>query len=614
MTSAADSTPRAAEASSAPAPARPRAWSWRKRWGFRALAVALALLLLGGCELVLRLSGVGDPRRLVVAVQPTPTAGGNSQLNPQIDRVYFGRLDLSGPEPRRFSLPKPPRTQRIVFLGESTVIGFPYGPEIAFPRQVELLLEAQQPGIDVEVLNAGITAINSFQILDLARECLACDPDLVVLHFGHNEYYGPAGPGSTALTIPRWLVPWTFAARRTRILQCLAALGPASPPETKHPLAALPRNTDIRWQDEVYRQGVENFRSHLSKIVETLRAGGVTVVLSTMGCNLKDQGPIRTVWPTTLTPVEQQQVQTLLVEAEERSTRGADAAALERLEQAERLATEVAVVQFRKGEVLLKLGRAEEALEAFQRARDYDGCRFRAPGEFAQIVRELAAHQRLPLVDLEKVVADDGGATRVPGRDLFLEHVHYNLSGHRLAARAFARGLLTQGLHAPWRDDRDLSDPDLDAALGVLDEDRLVGETFAWEVLQTAPLSESLDAPRQWEWLKVRLAETYRQLPPERQEAFSELSLQAMQGDLTAALTQVHLSRGNLDLAAHLAEVGVRRRPWSPEAWLHWGEVEAFRGAKEQARRAFAEALRLRPGWPAAETFLHSETTSKTHP
>lgn len=600
MTSAAESTPRAGEASSAAPPARPRAWSWRKRWGFRALAVALALLLLGGCELVLRLSGIGDPRRLVVAVQPTPTAGGNYQLNPQIDRVYFGRLDLSGPEPRRFSLPKPPRTLRIVFLGESTVIGFPYGPEIAFPRQVELLLEAQQPGIEVEVLNAGITAINSFQMLDLARECLACDPDLVVLHFGHNEYYGPAGPGSTALAVPRWLVPWTFAARRTRTLQCLATLGPSSPPVMKHPLAALPRNTDIRWQDEVYRQGVENFRAHLTKIVETLRAEGVTVVLSTMGCNLKDQGPIRTVWPAALTEAERQQVQALLAEAEELSARGEDAAAFERLERAARIAAEVAAVQFRQGEVLRKLGRTEEALTAFQRARDYDGCRFRAPGEFAAIVRDLAARERLPLVDLEKVLADDGGGTRIPGRDLFLEHVHYNLAGHRLAARAFARGLLTPGLHAPWRDDRDLSDADLDAALGVLDEDRLVGETFAWEVLQTAPLSESLDAPRQREWLKGRLAETYRQLPPERQEAFAELSLQAMQGDLAAALTQVHLSRGNLDLAAHLAEVGVRRRPWSPEAWLHWGEVEAVRGRTDIATRCCDKTLQLWPGWGPA--------------
>ncbi len=604
MTSTLDSAARDGERPSPALPptVRARSWSWRKRWGFRALAVVFALLLLGGCELILRLSGVGDSRRLVTAVQPTPAGGGNFQLNPHIDRVYFGPLDMSGPEPRRFTLPKPPGTLRIVFLGESTVIGFPYGAEIAFPRQVELLLEAQQPGTDVEVLNAGITAVNSFQLIDLARECLACEPDLVVVHFGHNEYYGPAGPGSTLLAIPRWLVPWTFAARRTRILQGLTSLWPSAPPAMKHPLAALPRNTEIRWQDAVYQQGVANFRSHLGTIVETLRGGGTQVVLSTMGCNLCDQGPIRTVWPAATTPLQQQQVQTLLAAAEGLAARGEAGAALQRLERAEHLAAEVAAVQFRKGEVLLKLGRAEEALSAFRRARDYDGCRFRAPGEFAEIVRRLAAQQGLPLVDIELAVANAGGGTRVPGRDLFLEHVHYNLAGHRLVARAFAAGILTQVLHLPWRDDRDLSDADLDAALGVLEEDRLVGETFAWEVLETAPLSESLDAPRQREFLKIRLAETYRQLPRESQDAFAELSLQAMQQDLISALVQVHLSRGNQDLAADLAEIGTRRRPWSPEVWLQWGEVEALRGRSEAANIACAKSLQLRPGWePAVE-------------
>ena len=38
----------------------------------------------------------------------------------------------------------------VVFLGESTVIGFPYAPEIAFPRQVEVQLQQQNPDLKFE--------------------------------------------------------------------------------------------------------------------------------------------------------------------------------------------------------------------------------------------------------------------------------------------------------------------------------------------------------------------------------------------------------------------------------------------------------------------------------
>ena len=116
--------------------------------------------------------------------------------------AYFDQRQLAGPDPRPFQLPPPDETFRIVFVGASTVEGFPYYTELAFPRQVELLLQQQLPNRRIEVLNAAIVGINSFALADFVPRALRCEPDLVVLYAGHNEFYGPGGVGSTATVAP----------------------------------------------------------------------------------------------------------------------------------------------------------------------------------------------------------------------------------------------------------------------------------------------------------------------------------------------------------------------------------------------------------------------------
>ena len=132
-----------------------------RRWAFRLLAVALSLHSLLLFEGLLRLCGVGHDVRLIVPADIDGTKLASFQFNPFVDLAYYGVADLSGPEPRHFVLPKPPSTLRILVIGGSTVIGFPYPPELAFPRHLEVLLKSQQLGREVEVLNAGITAVNS---------------------------------------------------------------------------------------------------------------------------------------------------------------------------------------------------------------------------------------------------------------------------------------------------------------------------------------------------------------------------------------------------------------------------------------------------------------------
>lgn len=591
---------------------RPRQRSLRRRWAFRGLTVALACGAMAALELSLRLVGFGESYELFVPV-PGPPDQTIWRLNPDVDRLYFGR-DMHGPEPRRFLLPKPPGVYRILFLGASTVNGFPYASEIAFPRQVEHLLEAQRPGVDVEVLNAGITAINSFEIADLAESCARCEPDLVVIHAGHNEFFGPGGPGSAVLPLPPALVRATFAMRRTRIGQFLGRLGPQPADDGKQPLESLPRLTGIRISDPEFQAAEENFRRNLSTAISALQRSGITVLVSTVASNLRDQGPLHNVWPPGLTPDQIADVERAVEQAQQELQADHPRAALAALDRVAESGRESALWQFRRGQALYARGEYEPAAAAFRRARDLDGCRFRAPGVFATIAAELVAaagSPRVQLLDTAAVVATSS-PHGIPGHELFLEHVHYNLSGHRLLARAFAQAIQSQILGTAWSAERDLSDTELDAQLGLLPEDELTGLSLAFETVRTRPLADAVDEERVAEFLKAEISRSYASLSPQRRAWFAELSLRELQTGLTAALARQAARSGSLPEAVAFAQAGVLRLPWSAESWLLLARALSAAGDDAAAGQACQRAVELAPDSEPAIALQRALQTERT--
>ena len=49
------------------------------------------------------------------------------------------------------------------------------------------------PQTHFEIVNLGITAINSHVILPIARDCAKADGDLWIIYMGNNEMVGPFG-------------------------------------------------------------------------------------------------------------------------------------------------------------------------------------------------------------------------------------------------------------------------------------------------------------------------------------------------------------------------------------------------------------------------------------
>lgn len=61
------------------------------------------------------------------------------------------------------------------------------------------MLRDQYPGVDFDVINAAITAINSHVVLPIARGCSRLESDLFVIYLGNNEVFGVIKVGAEAI-------------------------------------------------------------------------------------------------------------------------------------------------------------------------------------------------------------------------------------------------------------------------------------------------------------------------------------------------------------------------------------------------------------------------------
>lgn len=101
-----------------------------------------------------------------------------------------------------------------------------------------------------------------------------------------------------------------------------------------------------------------------------------------------------------------------------------------------------AEAHFLRGACLLHTDPAA-AREALIRARDLSPAqapRQRAPTYLEAVVKKVAAAQGVPLVDIPRAFAEQT-ETGVPGADLFVDNLHFNGFGHRVAADAIAEAV-----------------------------------------------------------------------------------------------------------------------------------------------------------------------------
>jgi Tetratricopeptide repeat len=556
-----------------------RRLSVRRRWLFRLCSIALALLPFMLFEGALRWLDIGDDTRLIIR-GPNTTNRTEFQLNPAVDRIYYGRQDLSGPDPRPFAIPKPEGTFRIVVIGGSTVVGFPYPFELAMPRMLELALNQQQAEHHFEVINAGITAISSISEVDLVRQVIACSPDLIIVHSGHNEFYGPGGTASNFGTLAPRLEGAMRTLRSQRSFQFVTSL--LHQPTSQHLMESLPANIAIPLNGPVFDDTMQRYRANLKRLIVIAQQAGTPIVISTVPSNLRDMAPLQ--------PSQNERVIQELRDSAKHFSYGEYELALSLLIKARERSPASPMLAYRQGQCFETLGQTESAGEAYRLAADLDGCRLRAARPLLQIVHEVANTSGVGVYFCD-VAAKLQLRSTFPalGSDFFLEHVHYNLEGNWQVATILANAVLADVLHGSWRDDRVPVTAARDKLLDVTPLDYLAADSLTMIVLDAWPFSLSPERKHEVNALRARLSETYRMLAPIDRNAFESLSMSAMEQNLWFAMGAALLNVGENDRAREAFERHFRRRPFDLA-----GYSDAATALESQGMLTEAEDLRER--------------------
>lgn len=294
---------------------------------------------------------------------------------------------------------------RVVVLGGSSAAGFPYPFYYSLADRLEQKLQVATPGVPIEVINLGMSAVSSAVLRDLMSDVRAIEPDAVVIYAGHNEFYGAGGVAAAEGTYSSALVGrLVYVLRRTHTFTWLEQLiGGISTTASQADadgdprtlMARMVQDRSISLDGEAYQSALERWSANIEAILSGADADGFSVVLFTVPARLLGQAPLDQ-------RPEHQSV-------------------------------------FDEGLRAYQEGRLPEAQRLLSRARDLDGVRFRASSALGNVTTSVWGISDVRNAGTSDALLIDGAQTRalvdaqalyeqpqalVYDAELFTDHLH----------------------------------------------------------------------------------------------------------------------------------------------------------------------------------------------
>jgi lysophospholipase L1-like esterase len=520
-------------------------------------------------EFALRVAGFGWSTRFFLDGQD-----GYTVTNPRFGRLFYPEELLRGAYPFKFSTRKAPGTLRVFVLGESAIAGTPE-PSFSVTRVLEVLLRRACPDEKFEVINAGVTALNSHAVRLIARELVRYEPDAVIVYLGNNEVVGPFGPGSVlgSAAVPNSVVRPLVWLRSTRLGQQFQFLADqiqrSRRPEIWQGMDMFAQAT-VAPDDESLEIVYRNFAGNLHEIASHLRENGVPTLLCSVASNLTGCPPLGR--------------------------------------------SDAAQIAYAQAQRLRSANRVSDAAVLFRKARDQDPLRFRADSRLNSIVREVAEQTGCDFADIEQAVANEQMGSPRDKIPLFFEHVHFTFEGN-----IFFASILAGWLSAEWSPRLEcLAQPALLSPANAAE----IGEELGYSVLargySIGSILEMLRKPpfttqpgnearmRYWE---EQLRAIEKEMTPEYVAAWTEkirgmVASRPNDGPLAYWLGR-HLEESH-DFAGAAAafESSLTALPGNPVAWWKLGDTKSKLGDAASAASAYEEVLRIFPAHLAARRKL----------
>lgn len=569
--------------------------SSRRKLAFTVITLAFPVVAFVTLELALRIINYGPDLSLFLH----ETIAGKDYLimNPGVKGRYFAKTTFSpNTSPDYFTVRKAPGTFRIFCLGGSTTVGFPYGFTGSFSSFLRDRLKSLFPEKSIEVVNLGMTATNSYTLLDIAREVMDYEPDLVCVYDGHNEFYGALGvasheSSSASRTLTRvylrlvhfktfllirdlyWTVTqWFHSSREGEIGGTM--------------MERLARGQYIRFGSAEYRQALENFTANLTDLRSLCRQKGVKLLLASQVSNLRDLHPFVSQDRPEWTAAQKLEFHLLYSKALTHILNREMDSALTLLRATMRFDSLRADVHFDMARCLDSLQMKHDALTEYVKARDLDMLRFRASTDFNDAIKSMEDGQSTFFVDVERKFKANSPDSLI-GTNLITEHLHPHERGYFLIAKEFAWQMHLRQILADeqtWNERDHLDDEKLWERRPLTGLDRQCAQR------RTALLTSG------WPF-----RDDTKVLPPvDRGDAIGLIAARMVQGELTweeghVAAAEYYTQRAQLDDAEREYAVLINQIPLNVSAYLLLGQLYLKQGKNEDAAAVLLQSTGVEP-------------------
>jgi tetratricopeptide (TPR) repeat protein len=569
-----------------------------KLWLFRIISIlVLPLLLFCLMELGLILGGYG--RSLDFTIKHPVKDREMIVSNPYFTDMFFGPRLARDCDPFAIPLEKEKDTYRIFVIGGSAALGFP-DSTLNMARLLDVMLRQQYPGVNFDVVNVAITAINSHVLVPIARSCSRLAPDLFIVYAGNNEVVGPYGAG----TVFTPQVPGILAIRtgirlkRLRIGQLQASLASRLNPEAD----TRPRGWQglemfmeqrVRSSSRRLARVYSHYEENLRDICRIAEKSGAEMILSTVGVNMRDCAPFASLHKPDMDPGKLDQWDVLF-------DQGRELEELKKHEEAVRFYLEAAEIddtfaelEFRLGRCYQELGELDRAAERYEQARDLDVLRFRADRRINEIVRGIAEDgDGIYLADAARRLKEQGPHQSI-GREFLLDHVHLNFSGNFQVAQSMleqVRKVLPDWIFQKAGGQPVLTEPELAAKIVYTPWDQYNIRTQIHQMIMFPPFISRTNNDEMVEYNRSLLEELgVSQQEEKLQETLSqyEAALKENQTHRSVRVRYAFLQGGSLKNMKESEEAWRRLIAEHPLFWKYYFGL----GKTLAADRRFGEAI-----------------------
>lgn len=569
-----------------------RELSTRKKIVFYTIIFSIPVLFFVFLEIALTCSNYKGNNALFI--DPGIPTQNYLMPNPNFaSRYFFYTNTIPSPSTDVFLAHKPDNGFRVFAMGGSSTAAYPYGFNGTYSRIVHDILKDAMPDKTVEVINLGISAVNSYTLFDQVDEIIEQKPDAILIYAGHNEFYGALGVGSNENlggfpTFVRFYLKLqrfkTFLFLRSIIVNTgkwlAITVGGEKYDESATLMERIVNSRSIELNSPKYDLAMIQFQSNLNAIITKYRQAGIPVFIGSLASNLKDHKPFVDI-----------------IDGNQPS----------------------ALATFNKAHEAYESGNIDQAKQLFNLARDLDGLKFRAPSKINDIIKTTSEnYDDIIYVPVEENLAASSKDGLI-GNELMLEHLHPNQKGYFIIGQSFAKSLLDhlniELIHLPhhldnYFDDMSLTEFDHQIAYHRI---RILKQSFPFILdekpkpykfsYKTTSKADSLafltvHAGLNWDEAKVELAAYYQSIGEDNKallEYFSLARNQPWNDSPYVFAARIYLNNNNFSKAEPLLRTAYEINKQDAFITKMLGAIEVHKGNANEGILLLEKSRNINP-------------------